>query len=206
MYVVTRFGLEMKSGGPASVPGPAAASEGRPSGRRPPKPPDRPTSAAAAASPSEPTRCRAGAPPPGEARAAGARPPRPEEEPAAPLERPLGRALVEEIDDLDDAGEEVPSYGAAQAGRQARGPSRSEPAAQHGRKPAARTGRARGEAGGGRRSPRGHGSRRPSPQRRAGPRGPSRSRARPKPARRQARADPHRPRPTTTNSGPGIGE
>jgi hypothetical protein len=60
-------------------------------------------------------------------------------EPAPTLERPLGRDLVEDIDDLE-SGEEAPSYGArkhtakpAAAGRQQQGGrAKSEPAAKGG--------------------------------------------------------------------------
>jgi uncharacterized protein (TIGR00288 family) len=104
MYIVTRFGLEMKSGPstPSTVrngsdqrrsaeptrrsPGPVAAKREPLRGPTPPPAVDR-----------TPTPPPVILPPP--------------HEPATGIDRPLGRALVDEIEDLDDLADEVPSYG-----------------------------------------------------------------------------------------------
>jgi uncharacterized protein (TIGR00288 family) len=117
MYVVTRFGLEMKSSGsgvvqlrngssdrraPEAVKVvtlPAAPADRGGRGQSRSRPPEKP--AVPVALPPAPTK-----PAPAD-----------EDEPAAPLERPLGRALVEDIDELDDTDEEVPSYGTQKSGR-----------------------------------------------------------------------------------------
>ncbi|HJZ55551.1 MAG TPA: NYN domain-containing protein, partial [Gemmataceae bacterium] len=115
MYIVTRFGLEMKSpGAPASpappprnggtraaLPKPAAAEEprdrGRDSGRTPPP-----------ARRDQPERL------PGPAVKPAARPAlEREEEPSRPADRPLGRELVEDFDVLDEPIDEIPSYRSA---------------------------------------------------------------------------------------------
>jgi uncharacterized protein (TIGR00288 family) len=142
MYVITRFGLEMKPGSgtvpvrngndarkPAEAPKPADRTDRRdaPRGRAPERPaPARPALPAAKPAPVPE-----------------------EDEVAAPLERPLGRELVEEIDELDEA-EEAPSYGirkpaAKPAARPVATPTKPEPAAKPKSAPAQKAG------GGGRR-------------------------------------------------------
>jgi uncharacterized protein (TIGR00288 family) len=96
MYVITRFGLEMKPGtGVVTV---RNGSEGRGS-VEPPKQIER-----------QPGRGRSGEKPAGRQVQSPAPPPAQAED-AAPPERPLGRALVDEIDDLDETAEEPPTYG-----------------------------------------------------------------------------------------------
>jgi uncharacterized protein (TIGR00288 family) len=102
MYVVTRFGLEMKGGAPQAVV--RNGSEGRRSGEapRPVLPPAKPAQT--------PQPKPAAALPP--AKPGGRSAPAPEQ--PAPQERPLGRALVEDIDDLDEEPlDQVPSYAPA---------------------------------------------------------------------------------------------
>jgi uncharacterized protein (TIGR00288 family) len=105
MYIVARFGLEMQAGGPAPGSAPAGGRSGSTGG--PPKPPARPAE--------EPRRQREPAPVPRPAAPPvtrqPVRPAAPPPEPVRPLEddRPLGRALVDEFDPLDDL-DEIPSY------------------------------------------------------------------------------------------------
>jgi len=143
MYVVNRFGLEMK-GGTATNTTPTAtrngngsSGSGRTAEAARPTPPDLPAPPARASTPPAAATTAAAAstahPAPERVKKPSAtRPTRPAEkpppqspppqspppaertlllpdEPIAPLERPLGRALVEEIDDLYDP-DEVPSY------------------------------------------------------------------------------------------------
>jgi uncharacterized protein (TIGR00288 family) len=148
MYVVTRFGLEMK-GGPPAAP---AARNGDGDRRRaePPRalpapPPALPPARSAAPPPErrEPPRPRPADPPPAaRAPVTPAAPPKPAPRPAAPpreepdrddRERPLGRALVEDIDELDDA-DEVPTYAPAKRPAEP-APKPAKPAAE---KPAAK--------------------------------------------------------------------
>jgi uncharacterized protein (TIGR00288 family) len=97
MYIVTRFGLEMKPGS-GTVPV-RNGSEGRGSVETP-KPLER-----------QPGRGRGAEKPAVRQVQLPALPPAQPEEDATPPERPLGRALVEEIDDLDETAEEPPTYG-----------------------------------------------------------------------------------------------
>jgi uncharacterized protein (TIGR00288 family) len=123
MYVVTRFGLEMQ-GGPGVVPMVRNGSDRQ----NPPKVVSLPAPVPPALLPAKPalpersergerrehTRGRG----PVHEKPAATRPAAPpaaftppEDEPAAPLERPLGRALVEDVDELDDEPlDEIPSY------------------------------------------------------------------------------------------------
>ena len=125
MYVITRFGLEMK---PGSGVQPVRTEIRKPI--EPPKPPER----------RDAGRSRGPERPPPRPGPAGAKPgsvtlpatsSEPDEEPIAPIERPLGRALVEEVDELD-TGDDVPSYGGRKpAGRApAVTPPKAEPPAK----------------------------------------------------------------------------
>jgi hypothetical protein len=128
MYVVTRFGLEMK-------PGSGVVARSAADGRRAleaPKQPDR-RDAGRGRGPERPPVRHVQLP----AKPAAALPAPEGAAPAAPSERPLGRDLVEEIDDPESA-EEVPSYGSgkgtakpAAAGRSQGGSrAKAEPAAK----------------------------------------------------------------------------
>lgn len=114
MYVITRFGLELKSG---PVPQPAARPGPPPRPVRAPEPPR-------VIQPPAPPPPRPAAPPPAAPVPVPAIKPKPIDD-----ERPLGRALVEEFDALDDeAPLEVPSYGAKKpAAKPADSPKAREP-------------------------------------------------------------------------------
>jgi uncharacterized protein (TIGR00288 family) len=115
MYIVTRFGLEMKTppvAGPAAVP--ARNGGQRPAGPPPQRPP---------AGDDQRGRDSGRTPPPQQRRDQPERQPQPQPRPAPPRvpveaepprdadRRPLGRELVEEFDTLDDEPvEAVPSY------------------------------------------------------------------------------------------------
>jgi uncharacterized protein (TIGR00288 family) len=118
MYVVTRFGLEMKPGTTPSI----AVRNGSEQRRLT----ESTRSSAGAAEPKrEPTRSRSAtrpAEPPTPPPPVVIPPPR---EPATGTDRPLGRALVEEIEELDDFVEEVPSYGAVKLPDKPQPPSKS---------------------------------------------------------------------------------
>jgi uncharacterized protein (TIGR00288 family) len=106
MYVITRFGLELKAGGAGA---PAPVRNGPEPRRSSETPRPTPTAATRRIEKREPPRPRAAERTGPPALPAAAVPP-PEEEPATGTERPLGRALVEDIDELDEP-EQVPSYG-----------------------------------------------------------------------------------------------
>jgi uncharacterized protein (TIGR00288 family) len=115
MYVVTRFGLELKAPpGSGVIPAVRNGSEGRRGDARPAAQGDqsarRDSGRSRTPAPPQPQPAPQATP----AARPVAAPPLAPAEPVAPLERALGRALVEEIDDLDDA-DEVPSYGPGRA-------------------------------------------------------------------------------------------
>jgi uncharacterized protein (TIGR00288 family) len=114
MYVVSRFGLEMKGGAPSGVVKPPAERKEQP----PPQQPQR--------GQREPGRAQPPADRGGRGRSA---PPEPKPEPKAKPadDRPLGRALVEELDEDADV---VPSYGGG------RKPAAKSPPPPPARKPA----------------------------------------------------------------------
>jgi hypothetical protein len=132
MYIVTRFGLEMK---PGSGVVPRNAADGR-RGLEAPKQEDR-RDAGRGRGPERPPARQVQLP----AKPAAALPPAAAQE-VTPPERPLGRDLVEDVDDLG-AAEEVPSYGARKP--TAKPAPRPQPAARGKSEPAAK-------GGGGRRS------------------------------------------------------
>jgi len=189
MYVVTRFGLELKPGSgvvPARIETRKAIESSNPPvprdagrGRGPERPPVRQVQS-----------------PPVVRPAPVALPAPPDEEEPAPItERPLGRALVEEVDDLDTA-EEAPSYGGRKPSAKPAA-AKAAPAAKDKAEPPAKS-------GGGRRvaqkaAPRPGGQKPPAPGRR---------RPEPKPAPEP----PPRPVPTPSllpedeEFGAGIGE
>jgi uncharacterized protein (TIGR00288 family) len=162
MYVVTRFGLELQTGSgvvpmvrngngrvadaPKVVTLPSGATLGPKVVTLPGNavvPPALPP-AKSALSGREPSRGRGPAPerppitrpaPPPAARIAPSTTPLEEDEPTPPMDRPLGRALAEEVDDLDDEPlDEVPSYAPAKPAAKAAG----RPAPKSGVKPAAK--------------------------------------------------------------------
>jgi hypothetical protein len=148
MYVVTRFGLELKAGSGSGVVQLRNGSD-----RRAPEPPKVVAHPAAPADRAAGNRNAGRARPPEKAAPpppvslpkpeVKRAPPDDEDEPAAPVERPLGRALVEDIDELDDA-DEVPSYGPAKApGRTGGG---AKPAARPAAKPEAKPAAPRAKA------------------------------------------------------------
>jgi len=117
MYIVTRFGLEMK---PGSGVVPRNATDGR-RALEPAKQPDR-RDQGRGRGPDRQTARQAQLP----AKPAIALPPAAEAEPLASApERPLGRDLVSEIEDVEST-EEVPSYGARKTAAKPAG--RSQPA------------------------------------------------------------------------------
>src|SRR5205823_6157828 len=142
MYVVTRFGLEMKSG---TTPTPAAAGNG---GRGGPPPGPRQPERSRAPTPERIERPAAGErdrrpaaePPPARpppARPAPPPPKREEPEPPEYIDRPLGRELVEDVDVLEDEGaNEVPTYRPGGAPVPAKPPVKPD----SGRKPSGRSG------------------------------------------------------------------
>ncbi|QDU19905.1 NYN domain-containing protein [Urbifossiella limnaea] len=153
MYIVTRFGLEMQ-GGPVPGGRPAAPANGGPrpaaeprrqagpvgparDAGREPAPPARPAqSPAPPARPAQPPASPA-------ARQPAPRPVRPPAAapPAKPVDdRPLGRALVDEFDPLDDV-DEIPSYAPRKAPATAPPPAPAAPAKPAGRPPARAGGR-----------------------------------------------------------------
>jgi uncharacterized protein (TIGR00288 family) len=118
MYIVTRFGLEMKSG--SGVVTVRNGSEGR-RALEAPKPVER-----AAGRGRAPERQPARGPQ--QSGKTGPIPlptPTAGEAPALPPERPLGRALVEDVDDLE-AAEVVPSYGARKSAARPAAPPKPE--------------------------------------------------------------------------------
>ncbi len=158
MYIVVRFGLEMQGTGPASAgpksappgpkPVPAAAKPAANGG--PPRPPQRPPEEPRRPAGREPGSGREPAPAARPAAPPAARPPvrpaaPPPLEPARPAAdaRPLGRALVDEFDPLDDV-DEIPSYAPRKA---APPPPPAAPAAPP-PPPAKPAGRAPAKAGG----------------------------------------------------------
>jgi uncharacterized protein (TIGR00288 family) len=215
MYVVTRFGLEMKAGsGSGVVPAvrngidgkraaevrPAAVSD-QTARREParsrtlalpaPPPPVKPVARPAVATPVPPV-----------ARSTTVAPPLPPaEEPAAPLERALGRALVDEVDDLDDSVDEVPSYGPGRAAPPAKPATVTKPAVNA--KPAAKSGQAPRSRGGPQAKP-AAAAKPPAKPARSAPPQQSRRRAQPKPAPEPKPA----PKPMSDDEefGAGIGD
>jgi uncharacterized LabA/DUF88 family protein len=141
MYIVSRFGLEMK-GGPAPSPG-ANGSGSQPRQQRPAQQPAPSGERRDGGRQPEPSRGRGGRPaspppsPPLPKQAAPARPAVPAEDEIVPNDdrRPLGRELVEDIDELDDL--ELPSYGGSGRRSQPAAQAKPAPAQQPARKPAA---------------------------------------------------------------------
>jgi uncharacterized protein (TIGR00288 family) len=136
MYIVTRFGLEMKgTGTPATPPLPPRNGGPRPAQPKPAtaeEPRDRGRDSARTPPPArrdQPERLPAPAVKP------AVRPPAEREpEPARPGDRPLGRELVEEVDVLDEEQiEEIPSYRSARPATASPPPA---PAARSGQKAA----------------------------------------------------------------------
>jgi uncharacterized protein (TIGR00288 family) len=134
MYVVTKFGLEMKPG--SGVVPVRSTTDGRRQ-LEAPKPPDRRDAPRGRGPERQPVRQ---VQPP--ARPAVALPPAlpAEAAPAALTERPLGRELVEDIEDLESA-EEVPSYGARKPAAKPAAPARSQAASRAKAEPAPKGGR-----------------------------------------------------------------
>lgn len=101
MYVVTRFGLEMKSNLATSASSRNGSDLRRSGGTA------RPTA------PATTDRVEKRLPPRSRTveRPAAPRPAIPVEDTATSIDRPLGRALVDEVDELDNGPDEVPSYG-----------------------------------------------------------------------------------------------
>jgi uncharacterized protein (TIGR00288 family) len=141
MYVVTRFGLELQDGTPAQ-----AARQLPPRGAGEPKKVAEPPKKVELPKPvtQAERRLAAGQPPAPKPASKPAPKPADEEQPAE-NDRPLGRALVDDFDTLDDEPlDEVPSYGAKRPQPQAQPAPASKPAARPaarppaGEKPAAR--------------------------------------------------------------------
>lgn len=114
MYIVTRFGLEMKGGTKPPAPAAAARNGGSDVVKKvslPAKPVEKKDEPEREPDRDRGRTRRSGPLPKPEVRLPAAPPPEPEPEAEVPehFDRPLGRALVDEID--DDPLDEVPSYG-----------------------------------------------------------------------------------------------